>query len=453
MSVKITEMGHAIKIDFAKHDAIWALLVIDDRYDIVKDMIFGATSKFTSASIKGIPDRFLEESAVDDFWSQYAATGEIFEKSLLLLPWALYDTDMGSITFSPFPDNIETLKETLGFAGNADSFTRVVACLLDVVDESANPPKERFTATCNMLDEMNHPKYMRARFTFGGTVLPGMAHIPCVTKDLTSGNEPLKERVRNWYYQVQGVPSAEFFHELTGSTKGQDKAKKKHCDCCHDPTDILKASFNARKRISHLLSKCDCCGVWKWAEQLVANENVSKYAGHRWLCAKAFQTTTTNSTVVPLTAVIGICEGAIFLETKLENGYSVTSQLLSLNLEEDETLFALGALDLIDGSGLYVDFALALRDWIVHPEQFKKRKGRISSAKIEIDDNIAVLEFKYTASLPDDIFEPPASSRIGSVTRTWKRLAAFAKEATHANDCIRLIFNRHVPKMPKLKTG
>lgn len=84
-------------------------------------------------------------------------------------------------------------------------------------------------------------------------------------------------------------------------------------------------------------------------------------------------------------------------------------------------LKALGAAILKAGS--MTAFCVALRDWILHPEQFLPGHARISRAQLAVVDGEVVLDLSYTGALPTAVFN--SGARNGNAWNALNRLKNF----------------------------
>jgi hypothetical protein len=420
-----------IKIDFDPN-AAWRLLVIDDRVIRMEDMCetIGKT---------GITP-LIDYKSVIGYFNRMKTSAEPFEKSLLLLPWMVHDVwGFGSICFAPFPCNDEHLREILDVAREAREDRTAIeqlAALIDIYDTRGSVVRERFTDTWRMLNDAGHPAHLRARFTRGAEELEEWVNdVPVIPKQPPQGGDPKhKELVHAWLDVLREKISGDLFQSLTtGSCKCCIDHQKTHS--CHHASTIGSSPVECRICIANKLRSSDGYGVWPWVLEVLDGDPLHREAPNRWLAAKAFQTTDPNSESVPVTAIIGICEGAKFLSPELKGNYAVISSLLNVPWSEIRDLPALGTISLANGR--YEAFAAALRDWIIFRQQFEEGNGRVKSVRISSDDKTTSVRFEYSAAI-DRIF---TSNRRGGTVRAWEKLGPFARTVTHEGAMVQLVFD------------
>lgn len=440
--MNISSSDFHVTISFETPDALWSLLVIDDKWDSVKAMICGEQDPITRTYQAGLLTKCIDKTAVEDLWKNRYPSEETFERTLWLLPWMVAGIEgYDAITFCGFPGNEERFKRLLELFQNTEKGNHIIGeqcvVLIDVYDAAIK--KERFLETWDILDKFEYPSYARAKLTRGGIELPPWVdHVASIGKEPpTGGVEALKQNVQKWLSRVRGLISSDLYQSLTERS-------------CHNPTDLIDASYATRKEICCTLAKDDLYGVWRWCADEALCDPLPKIAPHRWLASKAFQTTPINNVEVPLTAVIAVCEGARNLASLKSWAYTVDSGIYQIPPEEVgvrreklqiNKLKALGCIMLAQGN--YGDFAAALRQWLIHPEQFIESNSRIEHIQIQTDDGAreAYIRLTYSGELPETIFNSALGVRRGRVGRSWQRLARFASNYIHNGNQITLIFS------------
>lgn len=219
---------------------------------------------------------------------------------------------------------------------------------------------------------------------------------------------------------------------------------------CHNPTDLVDASYETRKKICSILVRDDLYGAWRWCADEASCDPLPNTALHRWLASKAFQTTPNNNEDVPVTAIIAVCEGARHLVSLKNWAYTVDSDIYHIPSNEVgvrreklqiNKIKALGYIILAQGN--YGDFAAALRQWLIHPEQFVEGNSRIEHIQIQTDGGTQQTNIRltYSGELPEAIFNSALGDRRGRVGRAWQRLEKFASNYIHSGNQITLMFS------------
>nr|VFJ87208.1 MAG: hypothetical protein BECKH772A_GA0070896_1000253 [Candidatus Kentron sp. H]VFJ88866.1 MAG: hypothetical protein BECKH772B_GA0070898_1000249 [Candidatus Kentron sp. H]VFJ95113.1 MAG: hypothetical protein BECKH772C_GA0070978_10001100 [Candidatus Kentron sp. H] len=452
MKMKFSDIPYAFRIEFKEKDAGWALCVIDDKSGFVKDMVMGCP---TEEDIEGNPVKIndglgqncVDPDAVYEYWNQtFISIQEAYKRSLLLIPSIARDIPgIGAVTFCEFPDTLGDMKQFIEFAATGSAYRKQVACLIDVGDANQTNPENqmRLPEMWKMLDELNHLSHARAIFTRGGWDLPAYYfRFTKVLKDTYKGDhEGLTRRMKEWHSSVMGKPSNDAYQQ---ATKGDAP------DCCHNPSNLPKAKPEACDKVLADLVRYDSFGAWRWVREAFQADQRSLDAQRHWLCAKALQTTPLSSNTAPLTAIIGICEGARYLESE-KVVFTVESPLAGIpegkqkGLKKPiDNLDDLGRIQLSDDCS-YESFIAALRDWLLQPEQFKTEANNpICRIRIGKTDREAVIEMKYKEPLPEVIFDASPSEREGRVRRAWKELAACAASVERADTGVSLKFDRKI---------
>nr|VFJ73417.1 MAG: hypothetical protein BECKFW1821C_GA0114237_10501 [Candidatus Kentron sp. FW] len=364
------------------------------------------------------------------------------ERSLLLIPPIARDMPgIGVITFCEFPDTQEEMKQFLEFAAMGGARRKQVACLIDVSDANQQNPENRmrFPEMWKMLDQLDHPDHARAMFTRGGWDLPQYSNVVMVFKDTTQGYERLSKEIKAWFSSITGKPSNDAYQR---ATEGDAP------DCCHNPSNLPKAKPEAYEKVLADLMRYDSFGAWEWVREALLADPKSLDAQRRWLCGKALQTTMLSSNTVPLTAVIGICEGARHLEPE-KVVFTVESPLAGISDSKPGGLRnpidnsnALGRMQMPDGC-FYERFIVVLRDWLLHSEQFEVNNP-IRRIRITKTDRESVLAMEYGEPLPEGIFDAAPSAREGRVRRAWKALAGCAASVEWTGADVSLKFHRGI---------
>jgi hypothetical protein len=156
-----------------------------------------------------------------------------------------------------------------------------------------------------------------------------------------------------------------------------------------------------------------------------------------------------NDKMVPVAAVIGICEGARYLNRQNDWTYRVESGLYDILTTEKDSfdssrfrIDSIASLGVLQIGGTYDAFASALRDWLIHPEQGEP--GRKCLVQIQVGTNResaeAHIHLTYSGGLPEAITVPTKRTRIGRGCRAWDRLAAFAMCCSHDHEHLKLVF-------------
>jgi|ERR1022692_54553 hypothetical protein len=414
-----------ITIGFDRQTAPWAVLVIDDRWDKVK---YAVTLK--------LGEKCLDLQSVDDLWASMYPGAETFEQTLWRLPWMVHGLrDYSGITFCNFPKTEEEVSCLCDLArqsgGHVAATTRQLAILIDRLDDSdAEQRKDAFGSTWKLLDSVMHPTFARAMLSRGGYQVPkGVKFIP---KQAPSADpEDHRQLVQTWLNHVRGMISPDLYNADSVARWS-----------CHYPSQLLDDADFARKAICKILSDNESYGVWKWCEEEAGRDPVPPHALHRWLAAKAFQTTLGDSHDVPVTALVAICEGARNMTPAGEN-YFVESHLYDIAAIEPEisiqkrkinSLMALGCLQLQHGT--YAEFAIALRDWLIHPEQFEDGKSRLRRVQVDSEDEHMYIRMLYSGPLPGGITEHAQRNphHWGRVYHAWDLLERFAPH-TSQREC------------------
>ncbi|MCX7092041.1 MAG: hypothetical protein NTY50_01130 [Methylobacter sp.] len=433
--MKIHSSDYYLNIDFEAENARWGLLVIDDRWDVIKALIEGETSDLTGSKIEGLGEKCLNLQKLLDYWNTFYPSDEIYERTLLLLPWMVFNTKgISGVTLCNFPRSVEKLKAILqshpdNYASSGWIF------LIDIRDDSNGSEKlkesERFIETWELIDQLGCPIFVRARLTRGGMAVPdSVMSTPIIYKEPPQGGYPeLKLKIQEWLLGIQGHISDTNFHHLT-----------QHC--CHNPSGIINTQAEIRQKICKKLSQDqhDQYGIWRWCSQEASLGLPPSTAAHRWLAGKAFQTSVIGSNFVPVTAMIAICEGVCYLEQRCN--YSVQSPLYSIPSKNIDKLKALGSILLPEGKN-YGEFAAALRYWLIIPEQFEKDMAYIVTISItnNINNKKTILSMTYSDELPEAIFSSTYTGRKGRVRRAWDELSAFSTRTSHNSNVVCIEFN------------
>jgi hypothetical protein len=332
----------------------------------------------------------------------------------------------GSITFCGFPSEAQYIKDVFRFVVDEMANTQVQfrrwAVLIDVFDQSHS--RYALPDAWRVLDELRVPIFTRARLTKGGTEdPPWVDSIPAIPKQhsIQGGVYAHKTIVQRWLERVRGAISGDLYNELTKS-------------CCHKPSEISLATQEQRKIICEELVKDDAYGTWRWCAEESSRELLRDAALHRWLAAKAFQTWPMQDPSAPVIAVVAICEGAKYLVAEKGLTYEVESGLYDIPAGVDGAphelpINQLGVLGWIQlGDGTYGDFAAALRDWLVQPEQLDEGHSALSHIRIEADSAAerVYVHLTYAAELPEKIINPPSTARRGLVGIAWDTLVKYA---------------------------
>jgi hypothetical protein len=426
-----------LKIGLDDRNAQWSLLVIDDRWDDASRMVRGFQDSYNNRWEPGIGEKCFVLNSINAYWEDnYPPLTRTFEKTLLEIPWIVRTTGgCSAITFCNFPSTLGDLEAKLKVAEAGDDDTRYqLAVLIDLWDDSVNQKKERFLSTWEWLNQLQHPVFARAKFTQGGIPLPIWTNtISEIPKNGTL--EKKTEEFRKWFRGIRGLISNALYECTDG--------------CCHSPTELRKATLDDRQRICKQLSAEDNYGVWRWCAEEAAVDPLPETALHRWLAGKAFQTSSIDSEYVPVTAVIGICEGAKYLNRRTALTYPVKSALYNILTSErdsyDSSRFRIDStvsLGSVVIEGTYGAFAIALRDWLIHPEQFEPGSKYLKEVQVDTDSKLgkAYIRLVYSGDLPEAITKSEKRTRIGRVCRAWDRLAVFAMKSSHNLERLNLVF-------------
>jgi hypothetical protein len=430
--LRIRSTDISLTIDFETLWADWSLLVIDDKWDTVKEMTCGEEYPISGSYQPGLGQACIDADAVDAYWNRRYPSEETFERALLFLPSMVLGTEgFAGVTFCGFPGSVDRLRTIMAEAIESKDSQGAThwAVLIDIRDESQH--RQRFVETWEVLDQLPHQSFARAKFTRGGAALPSWTEdVELIPKEPpTGGLNAHKLRIQDWLGRVRGVISPDIFHSLTQGT-------------CHNPADLAIAAPEERKRICSALATNDLYGVWRWCAIEASQEFLPATALNKWLAAKTFQTSSISGEQVPLTAVIAICEGArMLLSGPARWNYTVDSPLLDIPESDINKFKALGSLVLHRGT--YGGFAAALRDWLVNPEQFCPDNSvlrRISILSAHEAQSVQI-RLEYSSDLPPSIFNPTAGGRRGRTGRTWDSLVAFAKGHTESENVLALEFS------------
>jgi hypothetical protein len=424
-----------LTIDFETPDAQWSLLVIDDRWDAVRNMVCGLKDPDTEDIYPGLEEKCVDYAAVKQYWDSGGVVVETFERALLFLPWMVHGTEgYGKITFCGFPNSTATVQELFLAPGedDVDDVSRSQwAVMIDIIDQS-DGEREKFTETWRLLDRVGHPAYARAKLTRGGVIVdPRFDEVEKITKEPPQGGDDgHRDRVRSWLLRVRGEVSGDRYQDLTARI-------------CHNPSDLKRATLEQRTRICDALADEDLYGVWRWCRKAVALTTLPEDATRRWLVGKAFQTWPGHSSHVPVTALIAICEGAkILCCASTQASFEVISDLPTVSDNEDN-LLRLGQITL--KSGDYKTFAPALRHWLTLVEQYEEGRAQIQEVKIVrplTETGELRLEFTFSSKMPERVFTPEREDRKGRTTRAWEHLRNFASASeVGANPTVALLFD------------
>ena len=414
-------------IDFNRRSANWALFVIDDRWDWVRTMVVGTTDEATGAQLEGLSHRCIDAAVVNEYYKSLGGPkAETLLRTLLLLPWiAAAHPDIAGVLFSDFL--YKGAEIVLGPTVGVREWR--TAILIDLLDERKRVDVERtvgFFQSWEKLDNAGVPGHVRAVFTRGGVDgLPEwVEQLPKIVKEPPQGAyDAFRHNLHRWFDSVRGQISPAVF----------DAAKIS----CHNPSELQDTDLEIRTQVCRQLLADDLYGVWRWCSISALEDPVAPDAARRWLAGKAFQTWPATENVVPLLAIIAICEGAKELPAAGRLAYQVASGIDTIEVEEIDSLKALGVIRL---RGAYGDFGPALRDWLTEPEQFKPGKGYIASITVKTDAiaKRATLTMQYSAALPSGLFN--SSGRKGRVRRCWDRLMVYAEGYAHSDDVVDVVF-------------
>lgn len=424
--MKVNNTKDYLELDFNRPNATWALLIVDDLWESVLEMVCGTYDSITGSCSSGLGSDSTNVEKALAYWRARGVGNDSGEKALLILPAVVIKAvDYSKVVFTGFPDSAKALAEL-------PLWDKKVAVLIDVWDEGKR--ETRFPETWQYLDCIGHAHHARGRITKGGAVLPSWAEqINIVRKaEPIGGASGHIQEFLTWMGNVRGAINSMHFSQCTPSIPGHDPNAS-----CHMPLNLRFADQATRTAVCHKLQQDDPYGVWRWCSELVLEEPLPARAPHRWLAGKAFNSSK-NGSNAPLIALIAICEGARFLRVNETWRYEVESNLG--NVTEDELsrsqLFALGQVAF--ARGVYHDFAAALRDWLTTPEQFENGNGRIAKISIIGNRDTARIQMIYTAILPDCIFKGP---RVGRTRAAWLRLAVFADTSEYKGNSVTLTFS------------
>ncbi len=445
--MRISVSDRFMTIDFEKENSPWALLVIDDHWDIVKFGVCGAISQYGNNNFLGLHDKCVSKDDILIFWDRFYQKSDTYERTLLLLPWMVFDAEgFGSITFCGFPDDVEQLKAILQ-SNLCHLFQWAV--LLDVWHETGyDVHKERFVSTFRLLEQFGIYEYQCAKFSRGGAPLPDWTStFHYINKEYGDKHEKQKNYLLKWLSEIRGVINSNRFHELTD-------------DICHNPTDLLnevKCSAAKRKIILKELSNPnnDLYGVWRWCAIEASQDTLNDSALHRWLACKAFQKWRTDLKIVPLTSVIAICEGACYCANRGNWKYDVISDLYDIpmpsKLHTDSEVFKINKIKVLGCIRIekhnYGEFALVLRNWLIHEEQFLNGCVYLQSVSIQCNKEIGQvkLEMNYSGLFPRAVTNyskgESQEETDGQVIRDWQNLCSFALSYEHNAEKLVLKFS------------
>lgn len=417
--MKIERHGTYLELDFEKPGSAWALLVIDDYWDSVVEMVCGISDLITGETSPGLGPDSTSTQKVREYWETRGVGAEAFERTLLILPAVVHGAENYSkLVFTGFPRTSDDL------ASLPLQSKHTVAVLIDQFD--AGTRRERLQETWGFLDIAGYPHHTRARFTRGGISLPSkFVDVEIIHKEPPrGGTDAHVQKFRAWLQRVRGAINV-LHHAISAKA------------ACHNPSELGYAPLATRQAVCEALLEDDSYGVWRWCSESVSQDPLPEDAPHRWLAGKAFNSWK-DCCHAPLAAVIAICEGSRFLRVDGELKFKVDSGLWDIASERIDRVLALGQVTFKVGT--YHDFAAALRDWLTAPEQFEPGNGQINEILITGGDKFGVVEMVYSAKLPDCIFDGGAQ-RVGRTRAAWLRLASFARSTAHNGKVVTLTFD------------
>jgi hypothetical protein len=402
--MKITAQEHLLIIDFERPEALWLLLVADDRWDHVQRMVCG------NPTIDDQTRQPLEKNCVDyrrvkEYWeSRQKGQKERFIQSLLLLPWVAYEEQtIGKIVFSQFPP--QSLSALLELVTSRQS----IAALIDVISEAGTEESERsyFQETWQVLDDTKvSPRSARCMFTRGGApyLVSQYAHVPTLSKQsVDQGEIAFQANFRRWWRTVQGdlATGAAIFQQ---QTTGND---------LHEPSTLRRVPRIDIATLLDTMKQYDSFGVWSWCERALG-EAVNESFQRSFLAAKALQTCPSNK--LPVVGLIALIYG--FNSLRPDFPYGVSSMLETIPIENTDSIEWFGNIKLEGFTSQ--NLATALGNWINHPEQFVNGHTRVMRIQISIAENMAQLAIAYSRPLPVTVLN--RTDRIGNACSALEAL-------------------------------
>jgi len=440
--MRILDKGSYLTIEFGPPDAYWSLLVVDDFWDRLVDFICGLEDPLKHNRYKGYGEKCVDPESVTKFWKENQPSREIFERTLLMMPWMVNGIEgYNAVTFCGFPNDVDSLQRILSEeTGSVPPHLRRWAFLIDVAQQSGSESVPRFEETWDMLDKAGQPAFSRAMFTRGGMALPEWTDkVFRILKSVpTGGAHAHRRQVRRWLRDVRGIISDQHYRAAE--------------DYCHSPTDLKTDPVDKRQLVCEDLARHDPYGVWRWAGESATTEPLAGDAAHRWLAGKAFQTWPGGRKDIQVAGLVAICAGVNFLYEGIKHRYkphfTLTSALYNVAEKDINFIDAMGRINL--SSGNYESFARALRHWLTLPEQFEQNRSRITAVNVEQPQagQPLRLEFTFAERVSDTIFNPRHGERQGRTTHAWQQLRKFAAGAdVSGNPTVALLFD-YVPYKP-----
>ena len=421
---------HHLRIDLGRQEAPWILLVVDDMWHQARNAVCGLPDPYGGPPLPGLGERATDVYSITAYWDSLDdwVTGEPLVRALTYIPWVASSSlaSVAAVVFAPFP-TVLTAEFVRSLRGDKGLLS--VAALVDVFEGGDD---HKFSETWKLLDAADVDVFARAIFTRGGVENPALRwtrSLPRVLKARLDSNEnAFREELTTWWQSLIGSISTagKQFQTLTKDTAFADG---------HHPSTIDLLGPAERSNLLNRLYQFDPFRVWRWAGELAERESISDMARARWLAAKAAYTWPDADATVPLAALIGILGGINCWPSQARPPFKLDDSLLETIRQPHQEpgpgysidrLNVLGALRLVGGRG-HQEFACALRDWLLHPEQFHRERAAVRQVSVSIRGTNVVISIEYTNALPEAITTLPGERR-GSARRAYEAVASFATQ-------------------------